>query len=123
MTTRKFQIRQVDLTLPELAQKVLHLQSACNLSGVAGFLVSLTSRLWDEARALGHGTGWVNKHPLVVATINQAAHLSGVQIRNYEVTRDALDWCHNAKVSPITSWEYEQKNPAPIHGNAEKGRT
>lgn len=51
----------------------LHSQSACNLSGLAHFLV----RLLDELRANGiQGTNALNSHPLVRLVVAQMAHLA-----------------------------------------------
>lgn len=51
----------------------LHSQSACNLSGLAHFLV----RILDELRANGiNGTDALNTHPLVRLVVAQMAHLA-----------------------------------------------
>jgi hypothetical protein len=52
-------------------------QTACNLSG----LVHSPSRvinehIWPEARRLGKGTDWVNKHPIVRMYLEQMVYLS-----------------------------------------------
>ena len=54
-------------------QHALDSQSACNLSGLAHFLV----RLLDELRANGvNGTDALNTHPLVKLVVAQMAHLA-----------------------------------------------
>jgi hypothetical protein len=54
-------------------QQGLDSQSACNLSGLAHFLV----RLLDELRANGvNGTDALNTHPLVRLVVAQMAHLA-----------------------------------------------
>jgi hypothetical protein len=54
-------------------EHALYLQSACNLSGLAHFLV----RLRDELRANGiQGTDTLNTHPLVRLVVAQTAHLA-----------------------------------------------
>lgn len=58
---------------PETWQQGLDSQSACNLSGLAHFLV----RLLDELRASGvNGTDALNTHPLVRLIVAQMAHLA-----------------------------------------------
>lgn len=53
--------------------EALHSQSACNLSGLAHFLV----RVLDELRASGvNGTDALNKHALVRLVVAQMAHLA-----------------------------------------------
>lgn len=40
-------------------------QSACNLSGIAHGLADVIGRVWEEARAKGEGTDYVNRHSIV----------------------------------------------------------
>jgi len=54
-------------------EQALHSQSACNLSGLAHFLV----RVLDELRANGvNGTDVLNTHPVVRLIVAQMAHLA-----------------------------------------------
>jgi hypothetical protein len=54
-------------------QQALDSQSACNLSGLAHFLV----RVLDELRATGiNGTDNLNAHPIVRLVVAQMAHLA-----------------------------------------------
>lgn len=54
-------------------RQALDSQSACNLSGLAHFLV----RVLDELRANGiNGTDDLNTHPIVKLVVAQMAHLS-----------------------------------------------
>lgn len=43
----------------------LNSQSAVNLSGLAHSLSAVVTRIWDDARAQGRGTDYVNNHPIV----------------------------------------------------------
>lgn len=57
----------------ETWEQGLHTQTACNLSGLAHWLV----RLLDELRANGiNSTDDLNQHPLVRLVVAQMAHLS-----------------------------------------------
>lgn len=60
-----------------LAREALDVQNACNLSGVAKSFANATSDLWDHARAEGHGTEWVNTHPVSVLYADKLASLTG----------------------------------------------
>lgn len=54
-------------------EQALQSQSACNLSGLAHFLV----RMLDELRANGvNGTNALNTHPIVRLVVAQMAHLA-----------------------------------------------
>ncbi|RPI56468.1 MAG: hypothetical protein EHM49_00300 [Deltaproteobacteria bacterium] len=39
-------------------------QNACNLSGVVREFAIVCKKIWDEAWEKGHGTTWVNTHPI-----------------------------------------------------------
>ncbi len=54
----------------------LHTQSACNLSGIVHGFSEVISRIWDEARAGGHGTDWVNGHAICRLYAEQIAWLT-----------------------------------------------
>lgn len=57
----------------EIWEQGLHSQTACNLSGLAHWLV----RLLEELRANGiNGTEALNTHPLVRLVVAQMAHLA-----------------------------------------------
>lgn len=45
-------------------QAALDAQSAVNLSGVVHGMSLAMTAVWDETRELGHGTHWVNQHPI-----------------------------------------------------------
>jgi hypothetical protein len=68
--------------LPDDYKDAIAVQDACNLSGVAHNLSRIMTRLWDEARATGKGTDWVNKHPIVVLYAAKLYDLAGAE-RNY----------------------------------------
>ena len=60
----------------DLAKHALYSQTACNASGLIHSLDELVTRLWEQARREGHGTDWVNEHPVVVLITTQLVHLS-----------------------------------------------
>lgn len=62
---------------PHDYQLAIHSQSACNLSGIVHSFSEVISRIWNEARALGEGTDFVNRHPISRLFAEQIAHLSG----------------------------------------------
>lgn len=45
-------------------QYALDSQTACNLSGIVHQFSRILHKLWNEAQAKGHGTDWVNQHPI-----------------------------------------------------------
>jgi len=49
---------------PKDYQNALDVQGAVNLSGVVRSFALVTERIWNEARAEGGGTEFVNKHPI-----------------------------------------------------------
>ena len=62
-------------TLVELAQEALHVQDACNLSGVAhGF-----SRAMSDLCKHVENTGARNTHPIAILWADKIAHLTGTQ--------------------------------------------
>src|SRR6266478_9233652 len=68
------------MTIPEAAQTALDCQDACNLSGVlASFKEIVHEVLWPEARRLGHGTRWVNEHPICTLFLDKLASLNRTQ--------------------------------------------
>jgi len=68
------------MTIQEAARTSLDVQDACNLSGVvASFHDVVMNTLWPEARRLGKGTEWVNRHPIVTLFIDKLASLNRTQ--------------------------------------------
>lgn len=53
----------------------MYSQDACNLSGLAKSLSNVIDRIWEEARAQGKGTEYVNNHPIVRLYVEQMRHL------------------------------------------------
>ena len=65
------------MTIQEAAKTALECQDACNLSGVlASFKEIVHEVLWPEARRLGHGTEWVNQHPIVTLFLSKLGSLN-----------------------------------------------
>lgn len=74
-------------TLPELAQQVLDVQDACNLSGV----VHAWSRAITNLRELmpTAGTDALNRHPINKLWADKVAHLTGTQYLMCQAVDDA----------------------------------
>jgi len=60
---------------PHDYEMAMHSQCACNVSGLVHTLAETISRVWNEAHRDGHGTDWVNNHPLVRLYVEQLQHL------------------------------------------------
>jgi hypothetical protein len=45
-------------------QYALDSQTACNLSGIVHQFSRIMDKIWNEANKNGHGTDWVNQHPI-----------------------------------------------------------
>jgi hypothetical protein len=63
-------------------QYAIYAQSACNLSGIVNSFAEMLPRIWEEARAKGQGTEYVNCHPISRLFAEQIAHLSGAGMGN-----------------------------------------
>lgn len=66
----------------------LNIQDACNLSGVAHRFSDVASILWNEARAVGLGTDYVNTHPVARLFIDKLLSLSGLGNADSSIFRD-----------------------------------
>ena len=83
----------------DLARSALLVQDACNLSGVAHSLSRAVTRIWELARELGHGTDWVNQHPVVVLFVDKLASLArcqGIDSTSMDAYGRAYDLCKAA---------------------------
>jgi hypothetical protein len=68
------------MTYKQAAQTALDAQNACNLSGVVKSLAGpVMDALWEQARANGKGTDFINTHPIVTLFLDKLASLNGVQ--------------------------------------------
>jgi hypothetical protein len=79
-------------------KNALFSQGACNLSGIAHELSRVISKVWNEAHEQGHGTEWVNAHPIVRLYAEQIMHLASkrewseaYKICEKEVEREGVD--------------------------------
>lgn len=79
------------MDLKTAAQRALQVQDACNLSGVVRSFSLITEILWTEARAQGHGTDWVNRHPIAVMFSSKIASLCGSE--DLSALSKAMDLC------------------------------
>ena len=74
-------------TLVELAQEAMHVQDACNLSGVAlGF-----GRAMVDLRHLLTGTEQLNTHPIAVLWADKIASLTRTQFADIAFVLKAYD--------------------------------
>jgi hypothetical protein len=80
------------MTLQTAAQIALDCQDACNLSGVlASFKEIVHEVIWPEARRLGEGTDWVNRHPVVTLFLSKLCSLNrGYFECDYPAASDAV---------------------------------
>jgi hypothetical protein len=63
-------------SLQQAAQTALEIQNAVNLSGVVRSLSETVDVLWSEARKQGHGTKYVNTHPIVTLFLAKLVSLN-----------------------------------------------
>lgn len=86
------------------AKTALDVQDGCNLSGVvASFNRILKEVIWPIARADGHGTDWVNEHPICQAFADKIASLTATQNDSNAVFA-AFTACEElVKPEPVTS--------------------
>jgi hypothetical protein len=67
-------------------------QSACNLSGIMHEFDRIIRKIFYEANLFGHGTEWVNQHPICRLYAEQITHLT--RGRDWQ---DAIDYCERRK--------------------------
>ena len=79
------------MTYKEACKIALDVQNACNLSGVVRSWSEALSAVWDEARRSGHGTDWVNTHPVSVLFSDKVLSLTGSD--RSDAYRDAYSAC------------------------------
>ena len=100
------------MLLPKDYQMALLSQGAINLSGLAHSLAEVLPRIWEEARAQGQGTDWVNGHAIVRLYVEQMMHLA--QGRDYS---DAYAFCaKHAERPPESAPPENAKSPAKPSG-------
>ena len=80
-------------TLQQMAQRVLDLQDACNLSGVIHSWDGDISRLWVIARAIGKGTDWLNTHPINKLYASKVHDLSCMGLSDSDSFIEASNSC------------------------------
>ena len=82
-------------------QRALDVQNACNASGVIHSLAEAVDKVWEDARANGQGTDYVNTHPIVRMYVEKLYDLCRVQGHIY----DAYDLCNavvKGDIDPVT---------------------
>ena len=79
---------------PEIARQALLTQGACNAGGLIHSLHRAVERLQEQMHAEGHGTDWLNRHPVLVLYLTQLADLSGAGA--LERWREAVAACEQA---------------------------
>lgn len=75
-------------------------QGACNLGALLYSLPKIVDRIWEDARANGKGTDYVNTHPIIRLFAEQIAYLSSGREYSdaYGIVQDVID----GKRDPIT---------------------
>ena len=97
---------------PKHAKAAMLSKSAVNVSALFLSAADQMSAIWDEARALGKGTDYVNKHPYVVMLVTQLVHLAGLGIVDTTVYGQAYAACTDALnvnapvVAPVVAQGY-----------------
>jgi hypothetical protein len=61
------------------AQDAMQVQDACNLSGVINAWNRAMTALWEVAHRDGHGTSWVNTHPINRLFASKVFQLTGME--------------------------------------------
>ena len=70
-------------------QDAITSQGACNLSGIVHSFSEILPKIWEEARASGEGTDWVNTHPICILFAEQIKHLArGDYFEAYEICEE-----------------------------------
>lgn len=81
---------QIQRGLQVAAKMALDVQNASNLSGVVqAFANTIMPALWEASNEGGHGTDWVNRHPIAVLFADKIAHLTGTQTLGHDVVLNA----------------------------------
>ncbi len=77
----------------------VQVQNACNLCGVAQSFAAALVDVYEEARRLGLGTDYVNRHPIARLYADKIAALNGVALVDYGDNPDsfsaALRYCED----------------------------
>lgn len=82
-------------SMKDLAQQALDVQNASNLSGVVAAFREVMIELWEHARVEGHGTDWVNTHPIAKLWSDKVAHLTGTQAIGNDAVTAAYAWAND----------------------------
>jgi hypothetical protein len=83
------------MTYQQSAQQAIDCQDASNLSGVlATFKTIVHEVLWPEARRIGRGTDWINRHPICYLFTYKLLALNGHEpLDQYEAYDQATREC------------------------------
>lgn len=76
---------------PKDYQDAIFAQDACNLSGLVHSFSKVVTKIWAEARALGKGTDWVNRHPISVLYASKLGSLANSETNSVYIC--AYDAC------------------------------
>jgi len=82
-------------------EDAIAVQNACNLSGVLHSFDKVIDRVWEDARANGQGTDWVNTHPLVRLFCDKLYDLSRTQGNVFEAY-DIANGVIAGRIDPVT---------------------
>ncbi len=75
--------------LKQAASDAILIQDACNLSGVVRSWSQHLTTLWKVAQAEGHGTEWVNTHPINQLFSDKVAQLTQGTTSGYSAAYEA----------------------------------
>lgn len=101
-----------DKSLPTLRdyKDAIDVQCACNLSGMVHTLDKIVTRVWNEARAAGQGTAYVNRHPIVVLFTAHMLYLCCGDSMNDSAYYEALSSCEKK----IEELRLAEQNGGPV---------
>ena len=102
--------------LRDAAKDALAVQSACNLSGVVHAFSRHMHTLFELSHVLGHGTDWINRHPVCHLFSTQIAFLSGtspIGSHNHEAWVHAHEYCEHITADPPTPFDFDYQTTLP----------
>ena len=89
----------------------LDVQDACNLSGVVTSFAKILGLIWEEARAKGKGTDYVNRHPVAILFADKINSLTGTQSSTTDYTvNEAYDVCLTRQEDEEVTVPQEKEN-------------
>jgi hypothetical protein len=68
--------KKEEMLKPDDYKIAIEVQSACNLGALAHSFSRAIQKIQNEARIKGHGTDWINNHPICRMYAEQFNHLT-----------------------------------------------